>query len=130
MRPLAELINKQEPGWEEVQIWIKAAKNNVLVLPKSAVGADSSLLAAQVTTRSPMGAVIYETGGILVDNKWICILGSGSALLNRNLMGWNRGKQKGMLLVADDVLGGFLPSTEVLSVKHHLVRSTTSRPII
>jgi hypothetical protein len=107
MRSLPELINTQEPGWELVQTWIKAAKNNVRVLPKTAAKADSALLAAQVTTRSPMGAVIYETGGILVAGGWLRILGSGSPALNRDLMGWNKDKQQGLLLVADDVIGGF-----------------------
>ncbi|MCI1186561.1 DUF2625 domain-containing protein [Hymenobacter sp. DH14] len=106
-RPLTELINTQDPGWPLVQGWIAAAKNKVQVLPKTGGRADSVLLAAQVTTRSPMGAVVYETGGILVDNGWLRILGSGSPSLNRDLMGWNKDKQKGLLLVADDVLGGF-----------------------
>jgi hypothetical protein len=107
MRLLSELIDTQDPGWPLVQSWIAAAETEVLVLPKTAARADAALLAAQVTTRSPMGAVIYETGGILVANGWLRILGSGSAALNRDLMGWNEGKQQGILLVADDVLGGF-----------------------
>ena len=87
--------------------WIREAKNKVQVLPKTPARADSILLAAQVTTRSPMGAVIYETGGLLIDGGWLRVLGSGSPVLNRTLMGWNQDKPKGMLLVADDVLGGF-----------------------
>ncbi len=106
-RSLNELINKQEPGWDLVNDWIKQAKNKVQILPKTPARADSALLAAQVTTRSPMGAIIYETGGILVDNGWLRILGSGSPELDRDLMGWNKGKQQGFLLVADDILGGF-----------------------
>ena len=106
-RPLTALINTQDPGWPLVQGWIAAAKNKVQVLPKAAARADSALLAAQVTTRSPMGAVVYETGGILVDGGWLRILGSGSPALDRDLMGWNKDKQKGLLLVADDALGGF-----------------------
>jgi hypothetical protein len=106
-RSLPELINTQEPGWDLVSGWIKEAKNKVQVLPKSQAHADSALLAAQVTTRSPMGAIIYQTGGILVDNGWLRILGSGCPAMNRDLMGWNKGKQQGFLLVADDVLGGF-----------------------
>ncbi|UOE34135.1 DUF2625 domain-containing protein [Hymenobacter monticola] len=106
-RPLTELINTQDPGWPLVQGWITAAKNKVQILPKTAARADSALLAAQVTTRSPMGAVVYETGGILVDNGWLRILGSGSPGLARDLMGWNKDKQKGLLLIADDALGGF-----------------------
>ena len=107
MRPLSELINQQEPGWELVSQWIREAKNKVQVLPKTATRADSTLLAAQVTTRSPMGAIIYETGGILVDNEWIRILGSGSPTMRRTLTSWNKDKVPGIMLVADDVLGGF-----------------------
>lgn len=106
-RTLTELINKQEPGWDLVRDWIKQAKNSVQVLPKTQAHADSALLAAQVTTRSPMGAIVYETGGILVDGGWLRILGSGCPALDRDLMGWNEGKQQGFLLVADDVMGGF-----------------------
>jgi hypothetical protein len=39
-----------------------------------------------------MGAIIYETGGLLVDNGWIRILGSGHKKLDRNLPEWNKGK--------------------------------------
>jgi hypothetical protein len=106
-RTLAELINQQDPGWQLVSGWIREAKNNVRVLPKTPARADSALLATQVTTRSPLGAVVYETGGILVDGGWLRILGSGSPGLNRTLMDWNQGKTKDLLLVADDVLGGF-----------------------
>jgi len=106
-RPLAELIDARDPGWPVVQGMIAAAKNKVQLLPKTATRADNALLAAQVTTRSPMGAIIYETGGILVDNGWLRILGSGSPVLERDLIGWNKNKQAGILLIADDALGGF-----------------------
>ena len=106
-RTLVELINKQEPGWELVTTWIKQAKNSVQVLPKTPARADSALLATQVTTRSPMGAIIYETGGILVDGGWLRILGSGCSALDRDVMSWNKGKPQGLLLIADDVMGGF-----------------------
>ncbi|MBT9392049.1 DUF2625 domain-containing protein [Hymenobacter sp. NST-14] len=106
-KPLSELINRQEPAWEFVSQWIREAKNKVEVLPRQPAQANSSLLAAQVTTRSPMGAILYETGGLLIDGGWLRVLGSGSPRLNRTLMDWNKGKPAGMLLVADDVLGGF-----------------------
>ena len=61
-----------------------------------------------------MGAVIYETGGILVDHGWLRILGSGHPRLNRSLPSWNLGRSvprsgqhPPFLLVADDVVGGF-----------------------
>ncbi len=61
----------------------------------------------QVTTRSTLGSVAYETGGILVDHGWLRFLGSGHAKLARTLTDWNRGRSEGLLLVADDAAGGF-----------------------
>ncbi|MFA0961112.1 DUF2625 domain-containing protein [Roseivirga sp. BDSF3-8] len=114
MRELNELINENDPGWPIVKGWISNATNHVEVLPKDNTRADSALYQSQVTTRSPMGAVIYETGGILVESGWIRILGSGSDELNRSIMDWNKGKSfseignpPSFLLIADDVLGGF-----------------------
>jgi hypothetical protein len=61
-----------------------------------------------------MGAVIYETGGLLVDHGWLRLLGSGHARLPRSLPEWNRGRswREGdesppFLLIGDDVVGGF-----------------------
>lgn len=114
MRPLNELINKTDPGWALVQKWIDTAKNKVEILPADTAKANQALYEIQVTTRSPMGTIVYITGGILVDHGWIRILGSGSAKLNRSLPGWNKGKTlkdssetSGFLLIADDAIGGF-----------------------
>ncbi len=114
LKSLDQLINKQEPAWEVVSEGIKVATNLVEVLPKDHSRADSALYQTQVTTRSMMGAVVYETGGILIDHGWIRILGSGHKKLNRSLMDWNKGKSfnylgetLSFLLIADDVLGGF-----------------------
>jgi hypothetical protein len=110
MKPLTELINKDEHGWELVSEWIKDATNKVLILSKDEKNAELALYNIQVTTRSPLGAIIYETGGILIDNGWIRILGSGNKKTNRNISDWNLGKsgqQAPYFLVADDVIGGF-----------------------
>lgn len=114
MRTLNELINLEEPGWELVSEWLNEAKNKFEILPKNEIRAEKELLNIQVTTRSPMGAIIYETGGILIDKGWIRILGSGSEKLNRGLCEWNKGKtfenygdQPSHLLIADDILGGY-----------------------
>ena len=115
IRPLSELINKKEPAWALfLEKAIKEATNHVEVLPKDNRKADSALYKAQITTRSPLGAIVYETGGLLIDHGWIRILGSGSTKLDRSLMAWNKGKTfekdfDGLpfVLVADDVLGGF-----------------------
>ncbi len=114
MKNLRELINREEPAWELIQNWLKDATNTYEILEKDMKRAEEELLHAQVTTRSILGAVIYETGGILIDSSFIRILGSGSERLDRAVMKWNEGKtyqnlgeQIGYLLVADDIVGGY-----------------------
>lgn len=113
MKPVGELINLQEPAWDFVSKWIGDAKNQVEVLSCDPIKAREALFHAQVTTRSPMEAIIYSTGGVLIDNGWIRILGAGNSKLNRSLPDWNKGKSfndfgEGMsfLLIADDAIGG------------------------
>ena len=106
MRPLHELINRDDPAFPLVRQWVEAAVHPVEILPPSALREDA-LVQTQVTTRSPMGAIVYETGGILVDGGWLRILGSGHARLARTLPAWNAGRGDGFYLVADDAVGGF-----------------------
>src|SRR3954453_3662882 len=105
MRPLHELINRDEPSIPLVREWIEAAVRPVEVLPPSN-GREDALLQTQVTTRSPMGAIVYETGGIIVDGGWLRILGSGHVRLSRALPAWNAGRSDGFYLIADDAVGG------------------------
>ena len=114
MRSLDDLLNTIEPAWSFVSEWIAAATNPIEVLPPKTPDRAEALLATQVTTRSPLGAVIYETGGLLVDFGWLRVLGPGHPRLARTLPGWNQGKSLDgsgqsppFLLIADDVLGGF-----------------------
>ena len=114
LRPLEELINRSDPGWPFVQQMIDSATNPVEVLPRDSSKIEEALYQTQVTTRSPMGAVIYTTGGILVDGGWIRILGSGHPRLTRTVPSWNKGKafaefgdKATYLLIADDAVGGF-----------------------
>ncbi|MBI3948606.1 MAG: DUF2625 domain-containing protein [Armatimonadetes bacterium] len=113
-RTLAELIESDAPAWPLVSRWIRAATNRAEVLPASDPARSEALLAAQVSTRSPLGAVIYETGGLLVDHGWLRVLGSGHPRLPRSLPGWNWGRSvtredepPPFVLVADDIVGGF-----------------------
>lgn len=112
-KSLSELTNTSDPAWIFVKDWIKKTEVKVVVLPKEKTRADKEIETAQVTTHSPMGAVIYETGGIIIEDGIIRILGSGNTKLNRGLMEWNKDKsftkdeKPKFLLIADDVFGGF-----------------------
>jgi hypothetical protein len=114
MRSLDELIDTKDSAWKLILEWRGAASNQVEILPRDESRAREALFQTQVTTRSPMGAIIYESGGILVDGGWIRILGSGSARFLRTLPSWNKGKTfqeygmtPGYVLIADDAIGGF-----------------------
>ena len=106
MRTIDELIDVDEPAFPLVREWAAAAVRPVDFLPPSVARRDA-LEQIQLTTRSTLGAVVYETGGILLDGGWLRILGSGNARLARTLPGWNACRGEGCLLVADDAIGGF-----------------------
>lgn len=111
-RTLEELIDTAEPGIELVRQWLQSATNPVELLDVDAETGRRTLLALQVTSRSPMGALALASGGLLVDGGWVRVLGGGHARLPRTLATWNRLEQPphrlpGALLVGDDALGGF-----------------------
>lgn len=114
MRALDELIDTNEPGWALIEEWLKEAKNGYEILPRDESRAQSELLGLQVTTRSPMGALVFGCGGIVIDGGWLRLLGSGCEQMKRGIYSFNLGKSfseagqmPSYLLVADDVLGGF-----------------------
>jgi hypothetical protein len=106
MRPLTELVNTEDPGINHIREWVRSADNECVLLAPSPER-ELVLLQTQVTTRSTMGAIAYETGGILVDGGWLRFPGSGHERLARTLPAWNEGRTKGFYLVADDAVGGF-----------------------
>ena len=112
MRPLSELIDTTDPGLAQLEAWLASARNPVERLPCEPADAERTLLALQVTTRSLLGTLGHETGGLLVDGGWLRVLGAGSPRLPRDLAGWNRigetpVRAPGALLCGDDAVGGF-----------------------
>ena len=114
MKSLDELILRPESTWLMVQEWVSKATNDVEILAVSKQDASNVLYQLQVTTKSVLGAVLYYTGGILVEHGWLRLLGSGNVKLPRSLTSWNgvdsNGKSSRMqssLLIADDAVGGF-----------------------
>ena len=113
VRPLAELLSN-DPAWPQVRTWIADAENDVVVVEASRQRGEHVLQLLQVTSRSVLGAVALETGGILVDRGWLRILGCGSARMQASLASWNGlgvvaavEPLDGALVVAHDAVGGF-----------------------
>ncbi|THA09848.1 DUF2625 domain-containing protein [Rodentibacter pneumotropicus] len=114
MQTLEQLISPEASAWPTLLKWIEQARNHCLVIKKDQPSAERELFTMQMPTSSPMGAVIYETAGILIHCGWLRILGSGSFQLPRGLIDWNfsksfkeSGEKPQYLLVADDVIGGY-----------------------
>ncbi|MCL6458296.1 MAG: DUF2625 domain-containing protein [Gorillibacterium sp.] len=112
MKSINELT-QDSSSYKLLTEWEKEASNQVKILSPNLNNRDSILLDLQMTTKSLLGTVSYNTGGILVDNGWLRILGSGNSQLNRDIVTWNlfkNGKcsrQPEAIIVADDILGGF-----------------------
>lgn len=114
MQTLEQLTDPNLSAWQTISQWITQARNHCDVIKKDQSSAEREIFSMQMPTSSPMGAVIYETGGILIHQGWLRILGSGSFRLPRGLMDWNfsksysqSGEKPKYLLVADDVIGGY-----------------------
>jgi hypothetical protein len=106
LRSLEELIKSDSSAIDQIRRCVEQAESPCEILPPSA-DCDRTLLAVQKSTDSLLGAIAYETGGVLVDHGWLRFLGCGHAKLPRNLDDWNHNRAAGLCLVADDVVGGF-----------------------
>ena len=115
MRSLDELIDPSDDAWPLIEEWIFEATSKAEVLPCEPAAGQATLLALQVTTRSPLGAIALRCGGLLVDHGWLRILGAGNPSIGGGLINWNPSlggppldpPLDGALVVAYDIIGGF-----------------------
>jgi hypothetical protein len=115
VRDLADLVDAEEDAWPQILEWREAASRPVDIVPAEPEAGPTTLLALQVTTRSPMGAIAFRSGGLLVDHGWLRILGARSARIGDGLREWNASlggfpldpSLDGGLIIAYDALGGF-----------------------
>lgn len=109
MRPISDLVAQEGSAWPLVEQWIAEASVDVEVLPlTNSKAGEEALLITQVTTRSLMGAIAFNTGGVFIDSGWLRVLAAGQhPRFRRSLPLWNQGRSEGFYLVADDVVGGY-----------------------
>ncbi|MPN01432.1 hypothetical protein SDC9_148641 [bioreactor metagenome] len=113
-KTLQELVCENEKTWELLQSWFKASSVNYEILDTSKEESEKTLYNLQVTTKSTLGAIAYNTGGILIDYGWLKILGAGNEKIFGDLLYWNCMKRpyiiktiKNSMIVAYDIIGGF-----------------------
>lgn len=111
---IRDLVDVPDPMWPIIQDWLASASHPVEVLHADREVAEVALLNVQVTLRSPLGAMLYKTGGMLVDNGWLRLLGARSVRMQRSFLDWNglQDDSPGAILddayiVGHDVVGGF-----------------------
>ncbi len=112
-RSASDLIDHEHHAWEEILGLLAGSSNAPVVLKASREAGEKTLYLLQISTKSYLGAVALEAGGMLWDNGWVVLLGAGHPELYGSLAGWNGLEEspfpplKGMLVVAYDAAGGF-----------------------
>jgi hypothetical protein len=115
VRELRELVSTDDDAWSQILQWRARASRHVDVVSSAPEDGRATLLALQITTRSPMGALAFRCGGLLVDRGWRHILGARNARTGDGLREWNASlgglpldpPLDEALIVAYDALGGF-----------------------
>ena len=94
----------EQTAWDEISAAVAVAPYPVVALPPDPARAEAGLAFLGITTRSWLGAVVANTGGLLIDHGWLRILGSGGDGLPD--VAAEADPAAGGLIVAYDVLGG------------------------
>ncbi|GAA3386965.1 DUF2625 domain-containing protein [Streptomyces roseoviridis] len=107
-----------DPAWPELKRAVRESSVRVRVLPGDIDEGRRCLLQMQVSARSMLGALVLNTGGLLVDDGWLRVFGGGSrtvsegrlpslAQVNRFPTDFDPGWLPATgLVVAHDVVGG------------------------
>ena len=117
---LTQLVNTADSGLPIVVEALKNIPHSFLEL-RSPQDGENELVALQVTTRSPMGALAYSYAGVLLHHGFVRLLAAGRrpGVMERSIVSWSSDKfpfaqdptqanvvRPGALMIGDDVLGG------------------------
>lgn len=111
---VAELVDIENHAWEEVRELLSQGTRTYRLIEAEPETAAQTLVRLQVSTKSYLGAIAYETGGIIFEHGWLTLLGAGGEGVYGSLTSWNGLADSpdipalpGMLIVAYDAAGGF-----------------------
>ncbi|MFC4018428.1 DUF2625 family protein [Micromonospora sp. GCM10011542] len=93
-----------QSAWAEISTLVAAAPYPVEVLPADRERAAACLTTLEITTRSWLGAVVANSGGLVIDHGWLRVLGGGHDGLPDVASEMN--PDAGYVIVAFDVMGG------------------------
>jgi len=96
------------------------SKREIVVLSPNSQNIDKIKAIWAIPEKSLLGAIVFETGGIIFDG-WVRVLGCGE----RNIADWNNKLKLGnVLIVADDILGGLFGLEMETSMIHYFAPDT------
>ncbi|PWV94440.1 uncharacterized protein DUF2625 [Paenibacillus cellulosilyticus] len=106
MKEISDLIVEADT-WAMIREWIRNSQLNIEILENNRTQGEEALYHLQITNRSTMGAIALESGGLIVDNGWLCILGSGHSRIYGSLVNNKHSSlfEEGFV-IAYDVVGG------------------------
>jgi hypothetical protein len=78
---LHDLTTVDDPAVPLLREWLASGDVGALVLDVEPDRRDRCLVGLQVTLRSVLGALAYETGGLVIDHGWLRLLGGGHGAL-------------------------------------------------
>lgn len=111
---VAELVDRENHAWEELKELLDSGQNTYVYVPAKQEAGEDTLYRLQISTKSYLGVVAYETEGIVLDHGWITLLGAGGDSTYGSLTSWNGVSEQpwvdvleGMMVVAYDAAGGF-----------------------
>jgi hypothetical protein len=78
---LHDLTTVDDPAVSLLREWLASGDVDTQVLDVEPDRRDRCLVGLQVTLRSVLGALAYETGGLMVDHGWLRLLGGGHGAL-------------------------------------------------
>lgn len=128
-RPLSDLVNEDDDALPLIEEWIRRSPVSARMLACTSQAGSQALRALQVTTRSPLGALAYHSGGLLIDAGWLRVYGAGCPDLPRAVDRWNgigsaKPRLNGGLVVADDAIGGFYSLSGATRTVHYFAPDT------
>ncbi|MCX8253548.1 hypothetical protein RHAL1_02850 [Beijerinckiaceae bacterium RH AL1] len=110
MRTPDDLVDVDDPGIDVLRALAQRPDaNENVILPVDATLRGPALERLQVTTRSLLGAVVYETGGLLVDHARLRVFGSSAARSfwdANDAVSQAEHSEHSVLFIGDDVFGG------------------------
>ncbi|MEW2490337.1 DUF2625 family protein [Streptomyces sp. NPDC048411] len=114
VRPLAELTRVDDPAWPVLQELFRSSPSRPEVLSADADRSLAGLEQLQVTTRSFLGSMVVNCGGLLLDGGWLRVFGGVGSRRMPGLAEVNgfppavdpAWRPAGGLVVAHDILGG------------------------